>query len=93
MSGTPVISSNYCGAADLISNGMNGEIFKCGSIQSLVAALERWLVKGPLSDSSRAEIVEWSKCIEGEKIARYFLQIMQFIDRESGERPRPPWAV
>jgi glycosyltransferase involved in cell wall biosynthesis len=92
MSGTPVICSSYCGAADLISNGMNGEIFEYGSTESLIAALERWIVKGSLSASSRAEIIEWSKCIEGEAIARYFLQIMQFIDRKNGERPKPPWA-
>jgi glycosyltransferase involved in cell wall biosynthesis len=93
MSGTPVICSSYCGAADLISNGMNGEIFKCGSAESLVDTLERWISKGPLSASSRADIMRWSKSIEGVTIARYFLQIMEFLDSENGERPRPPWAM
>lgn len=93
MSGTPVACSSYCGAADLISNGMNGHIFENGSAESLVATLERWIVKGPLSASCRADIMKWSKCIEGAAIARYFVQIMQFLDREDGERPTPPWAM
>ena len=72
---------------------MNGEIFEYGSAESLVDALERWIDKGPLSASSRTDIMRWSECIEGEAIARYFLQIMRFIDRKNGERPRPPWAM
>ncbi len=93
MSGTPVICSSYCGAADLISNGMNGEIFEYGSSGSLIAALERGIAKGPLSASSRTDITEWSKCIEGATVASYFLQILQFLDRENGQRPKPPWAI
>jgi glycosyltransferase involved in cell wall biosynthesis len=93
MSGTPVICSSYCGAADLISNGLNGEIFEYGSADSLVATLERWISKGPLGSSSRTDIMQWSKCLEGATIARYFLQIMQFLDKANDERPKPPWAM
>ncbi len=79
MGGTPVLCSSYCGATDLIRKGINGEIFEWGSAEPLIAVLEGWIGKGPLSASFRADIIRWSKCIEGETIARYFLQI--FISR------------
>jgi hypothetical protein len=37
--------------------------------------------------------MQWSKCLEGATIARYFLQIMQFLDKANDERPKPPWAM
>lgn len=93
MSGTAVICSDCCGAADLISNGLNGEIFKCGSAESLVTTLNRWIEKGTLASSARARIIEWSRCIEGPAIASYFLDIIQYISGEKAERPRAPWLM
>src|SRR5208283_5061000 len=66
MCGVPVICSDYCGAADLIHNGFNGELFRCDSLESLTDSLEKWTSKGPLNDSRRERIRSWSRCIEGE---------------------------
>ncbi|MGO9312919.1 MAG: glycosyltransferase [Syntrophobacteraceae bacterium] len=93
MSGVPVICSDHCGAGDLIHNGFNGEQFRCDSLESLTNVLERWVSKGPLSETKREQIRTWSRCIEGEAVARYFLEIIEYIENGSGRRPEAPWIA
>ncbi|MGA2227995.1 MAG: glycosyltransferase [Syntrophobacteraceae bacterium] len=93
MSGVPVICSDYCGAADLIHSGFNGELFRCDSLESLTDTLQKWISKGPLSDAKREEIRSWSRCIEGEAVARYFLEIIGYFENGGGRRPRAPWIT
>ena len=90
MSGTPVLCSDYCGAADLIRANGFGETFRAGSVDELARVLHRWISNGPLTDARRSEIREWSKCIEGEAAARYLIEIIEHID-EGAEKPLAPW--
>jgi glycosyltransferase involved in cell wall biosynthesis len=91
MSGVPVICSDYLGAADLVVPGLNGELFKCDSLDSLTQVLNRWIAKGPLQIRERRKIQAWSRCIEGEAVARYFIQIMDYLEGICPERPKAPW--
>jgi glycosyltransferase involved in cell wall biosynthesis len=93
MCGVPVICSDYCGAADLIHNGFNGELFRCDSLDSLTDSLEKRISKGPLNGSKKEPIRSWSQCIEGETVARYFLEIIEYIDNCAGRRPQAPWIA
>jgi glycosyltransferase involved in cell wall biosynthesis len=91
MSGTPVICSSFCGAADLIQNGLNGEVFQCDSVKSLMQALDKWISNGQLDGVKREQIRVWSRCIEGEEVARYFLEVVNYLGDSGGGRPRAPW--
>jgi glycosyltransferase involved in cell wall biosynthesis len=91
MSGVPVICNDYCGAADLIRDNFTGELFRCGDLNSLANALEKWILKGPLKESERARIKSWSQCIEGQAVARYFLEILDCVGQKKISKPKAPW--
>jgi glycosyltransferase involved in cell wall biosynthesis len=93
MSGVPVICSDYCGAADLVKPGVNGDVFCCDSLGSLTRTLNKWISQGPLSPDSRERLMHWSNCIAGETVAQYFTEIVRFVEDKSGNRPRPPWTL
>lgn len=92
MSGVPVVCSDYCGAADLIIPGFNGEVFECASPGSLTRALNRWIAKGPLVPEVRARIARWSGRLEGAAVADYFLDIIEYVCAERRTRPGPRWS-
>ncbi|MGO9376407.1 MAG: glycosyltransferase [Syntrophobacteraceae bacterium] len=91
MCGVPVICSDYCGAADLIHKGFNGELFRCDSRKYLTGVLEKWISKGPLNDTKREQIKSWSRYIEGDIVAKYFMEIIEYVDNGGGLRPQAPW--
>jgi glycosyltransferase involved in cell wall biosynthesis len=91
MSGVPVICSDYPGAADLVRPFLNGELFQCDSMPSLIQVLHKWVSKGPLTVSERKRIQGWSRCIEEEAVARYFMQIINYLRDSFLERPKGPW--
>jgi glycosyltransferase involved in cell wall biosynthesis len=93
MSGVPVICSDYCGAADLIRPSFNGEIFRSNSLESLLEVLNRWISKGPLNEKLRDNIISWSRCIQGNAVANYFIEILDYLRRNHGRRPRTPWEI
>jgi glycosyltransferase involved in cell wall biosynthesis len=90
MSGSPVVCSDYCGAADLVRASGCGEIFETGSTSDLQRVLDKWIAMGPLADVRRNEIRNWSKCIDGDAAARYLIEIIDHVDN-SCERPVTPW--
>ena len=90
MSGASVVCSDHCGAADLIHSSGYGETFRAGSTEDLARVLYRWIERGPLTDSRRAEIKTWSECIEGGAAARYLIEIIAHVD-EAAEKPIAPW--
>jgi len=92
MSGTPVVCSDRCGAADLLTAHWFGETFEAGSVDALTRALRRWIRKGPLPEGRRAEIRAWSQCIEGRALAHYLAAIIEHID-EAKTRPLAPWLA
>ena len=91
MGGVPVICSDYCGAADLVIPGFNGDVFECASLSSLAGKLAGWIAKGRLAPELRARIAEWSGCLEGPAVADYFLDIIGYLRGERSVRPRPGW--
>ncbi len=91
MGGVPVLCSDYCGAADLIIPGFNGDVFECASLSSLAGTLAGWIAKGRLAPELRARIAHWSGCLEGPAVADYFLDIIGYLRGEPSMRPRPGW--
>lgn len=90
--GVPVISSDYCGAADLLRSKERGSVMKAGSVESLKLTLEHWIETGPVAGEERAKIRQWSQRIEGQVAARY---VREVIDHVAGKGPRSgaPWLA
>lgn len=93
MAGVPVLCSDYCGAADLIVRGFNGELFRCDSQVSLTHVLSEWINNGPMLESKRLQIIDWSRCIEGITVAKYFLDILLYLQGDLELRPTAPWII
>ena len=93
MSGVPVICSDFCGASDLIRPGFNGGVFKSESLDSLLCVINEWVGKGPLSQSEREKIINWSSCIEGEAVAKYFVEILEHVSTKVESHPVAPWRI
>jgi glycosyltransferase involved in cell wall biosynthesis len=60
MAGTPVIISDACGAADLVSKPWRGNIFPCGDVEELVRALQIRMELGPVKNEQRERICTWA---------------------------------
>lgn len=90
MMGVPVVCSDLCGAADLLTNPDCGEVFKAGSDTELQKVLDRWISKGKRRQETTDRIKSWSKSIEGGTVASYLLDV---IDAAVGikNRPHVPW--
>lgn len=91
LSGTPVVVSDACGAAELIQQPFLGKIFSAGSAHSLKEAIRDWLIKGKAKASDRQRIQKWSAAISPSAGARYLLQII--MNSRSGYSPKinAPW--
>ena len=90
MEGVPVICSDRCGARDLLQEPWRGEVFRADSIASLREVLRRWIPKRRTAAVAN-QIRLWSRSIEGESLAAYFLSIMDCV-YANGRRPMPPWV-
>jgi glycosyltransferase involved in cell wall biosynthesis len=91
MLGVPVVCSDRCGAADLLDGNERGEVFAGESILGLRAILERRLSKGKKDAGARQKIRDWSKCINGEAAAEYFLEIIS-ASIAGSDKPVAPWS-
>lgn len=91
MAGGPVICSDYCGAADLIKCGFNGDVFKCDSFDSLTNVLNKWIPRGPLKTSLKEEIRSWFRYIDGDSLAQYFIKIINHLKKVTAQAPKAPW--
>ena len=92
MVGTPVICSTACGAADLIRQPWLGSVFPAGAVEELAQCLKHWIDLGPRSAAEREKVRQWSACIQGEAVARYFTDVMTHV-YEKGPRPEAPWRL
>jgi glycosyltransferase involved in cell wall biosynthesis len=90
MCGVPVVCSDNCGAADLLSEPWRGSTFKGGSAESLQGVLQGWINRGKRNVESSARIGKWSTKIEGPPVARYLVEYVKYFQK-GGERPSPPW--
>jgi glycosyltransferase involved in cell wall biosynthesis len=100
MCGVPVVCSDHCGAADLLRGPWRGSVFKAGSVKGLRTALRDWIVLGKRSAERSARIQKWSRCLEGDRMAAYLVEIVRSVQsRPAGggrlhtecPRPAPPW--
>lgn len=91
MCGVPVVCSDACGAADLINSSFRGEIFKTGSVSDLRRILTHRILQGKKTPEISSKIKTWSKTIEGETAANYFLDIIKSV-LEKKEKTIPPWG-
>lgn len=90
--GTPVICTDYCGAADLIGKSWRGEIVPRNSVAALAQALQKRLEIGPVNNELRKRIKDWAKCISGSSAANYLDAVFDHV-YEMAERPVPPWYL
>jgi glycosyltransferase involved in cell wall biosynthesis len=90
MLGVPVVCSDKCGAADLLDGHDRGEVFSSGSISSLRSILGRRIAGEKKEAATNDKIRAWSKCINGDSAANYFLQIIN-ASITGGGKPVPPW--
>jgi glycosyltransferase involved in cell wall biosynthesis len=92
MCGVPVICSDYCGAADLVRSSGYGSLFHTGSSEHLARVLREQMAKGKETVSSRKEITTWSRRVEGEAAARYFVDVLDHVQGRT-TRPSAPWLT
>ncbi len=90
MSGVPVISSDRCGASDLLRSSWRGEVFESDNVTHLNRLLEKWIAKGKRSKATTDGIKTWSSCIEGDSATRYLSSVLRHV-YEQTPRPEPPW--
>lgn len=90
MRGVPVLCSDKCGAADLLLDPVRGGVFQAGSVPGLRAALELRISSGKRTPETAAEIVRWSKAIEGDVAARYLSDVIEAA-RGSRQKPVAAW--
>jgi glycosyltransferase involved in cell wall biosynthesis len=90
MCGVPVVCSDKCGAADLLDGQERGEIFSSDSILALRSILYRRISQGKKDAVRSEETREWSKCINGESAADYFIAVIN-ASITGGSKPIPPW--
>jgi glycosyltransferase involved in cell wall biosynthesis len=91
MLGVPVVCSDKCGATDLLDGDERGQVFPSESILSLRSILSVRISQGKKNAATREKIREWSKCIDGESGADYFLRIIN-ASITGGDKPVPPWS-
>jgi len=90
MCGVPAVCSDRCGVADLLDGSERGEVFACNDVSALRSVLVRRISQGKPDASTRQRIRQWSKCISGESIADYFLEIVDATTANM-HKPCPPW--
>jgi len=94
MCGTPVICSDYCGAADLVQANLSyGEVFECDSAESLAKVLKKWLFKGAINLEDRAKIKQYSKLFNGSSVAQYLTKIVVHEGEKDSIKAVAPWYV
>jgi glycosyltransferase involved in cell wall biosynthesis len=94
MMGTPVLSSDKCGASILVSASGCGGVFSSASVDDLVDKLQTQLQKGPISLTQRNHLKDWAKCLQPDRAAEYMLQILDRVQRDQlAVKACPPWHV
>lgn len=89
--GTPVLVSDACGAADVVSSPVLGAVFSNGDAMNLSQKLEPFILRGPLDAWSRSRVGETcSQKMHPDVVAGYFMRI---IDRNLNPTVvvSPPW--
>jgi len=89
--GTPVICSDACGAAEVVRSSGFGGVFDSNKIKSLTLELKSILELGPLSKEKKITLSNWSNKITSDAGSKYLINIINFANKKTLDRPIPPW--
>lgn len=92
MCGTPVICSDTCGSAGVVSQSNVGGVFQATDFQELAKLLKQALDTGRVSDAERSRLATWSECLSARAGARYLMDILDYRQYKA-IRPVPPWMA
>lgn len=90
--GTPVICSDSCGAAKIVSKSGFGKVFKSGKVNDLLLKLNYFLKLGPLSKKKKIKLSKWSKKITSISGSKYLINIINYANNKK-IRPNAPWNL
>lgn len=88
--GTPVICSNTCGVAEVVSLSNEGGVFNVKDKNQFYNLMEKQIENGKVTDKQRQELKKWGKCLTAEKGASYLFEI---LFGESSTNNLTPWKV
>lgn len=88
MSGLFVLCSSNCGAQQLINDKFNGIVFSHKKKNDTYNALEYCINNIEHIRDKRTAIIDWSTCIKGATLAKYFVSALQ-----KEQAITPPWKV
>lgn len=91
MGGVRVVCSDFCGAADLVRDTAYGGVFASGSVEGLANELSIQIGRGPVTGEERESIRRYSKAISGPVVAKYLLEIIDYVSGRNQVRPIAPW--
>ncbi len=92
MVGTPVICSDACGSAGVVTASGTGGVFSNRDRDALEQCLRQALTAGRVSHQVRTKLALWAQALGTEQGADYMLNLLQSVERGS-PRPLPPWQV
>jgi glycosyltransferase involved in cell wall biosynthesis len=92
--GVPAISSDHCGAADLVRDDWRGSIFQNESIGDLAKVLLAWIKRGQRTEAQTKAIQSWSELIGAKCVSRYLSDVAKYTskkDNRQDQKPQAPW--
>jgi len=92
MAGVPAISSDACGASEVILASGVGGVFHDGDVAALSRLLARHIAAGPISNDARLKLAHWGRRLGGDAGAVYLLEVLART-HAVGARPVPPWNL
>jgi glycosyltransferase involved in cell wall biosynthesis len=91
--GVPVLCSDACGAKSLIREGINGAVFKRGSVDSIREKIGDVLSESSSFPKKSAAIREDARRFSGEKVGAYLFEVVKFNLGQQKRRPAAPWLI
>jgi glycosyltransferase involved in cell wall biosynthesis len=88
-SGLKVICSNRCGASILLINNKIGSVFNINKMSELTTLLQENINNFKTYD--RDYILNYNSYLEGQNVAEYLLDILEYHFKKKGLRPLAPW--
>jgi glycosyltransferase involved in cell wall biosynthesis len=89
--GARAIASDACGSATLLGDPSRGFTFQSGNVSDLACKLSQVVEDGPRSPEQRLALATWARCIQGESLAKYLDQTVDWFLSGQGEPPHVPW--
>lgn len=91
MVGTPVISSDACGSAEVVLASGEGGVFQSEKPLSLSRLLDKVVRSGKVDVGRRKALEDWAKCLSASSGAKYFEEIIRCVEIGKS-RPKRPWV-